>query len=406
MTPKRTTDRSPDLTAVEPPRQPWRLVAVREMVTRVTDRNFVVMTIITVALMAGVLALNLALGNRETRSTIAVVDDASARIVATTQERLSAAQDRQTITSVRYADSAAASAAVQDEAADAFLRHTDSGWTLTTLRSVDSSLSRDIGQTVQQSVIAENAAAAGTSVAQLTRGATLTSDTLVANNGDETMQKIMSYVFALLFYMAALMFGMQIATSVVEEKQSRIVEILTTAIPLRQLLTGKVLGNAALAFGQMAIYVGVGLIGLAVTGQGSMLPAIAGSAGWFLAFFIAGFLALACAWAVAGALASRNEDLQSTTMPLTIVLVGAFMIAFVVQGAARVICSYVPIVSAIVMPSRVVGGEAMWWEPVVSLVVTLIFAAVVIVLGSRVYQRSVMQSGGRLTLREAWRARA
>lgn len=277
---------------------------------------------------------------------------------------------------------------------------------MTTLRSVDSSLSRDIGQTVQQSVIAENAAAAGTSVAQLTRGATLTSDTLVANNGDETMQKIMSYVFALLFYMAALMFGMQIATSVVEEKQSRIVEILTTAIPLRQLLTGKVLGNAALAFGQMAIYVGVGLIGLAVTGQGSMLPAIAGSAGWFLAFFIAGFLALACAWAVAGALASRNEDLQSTTMPLTIVLVGAFMIAFVVQGAARVICSYVPIVSAIVMPSRVVGGEAMWWEPVVSLVVTLIFAAVVIVLGSRVYQRSVMQSGGRLTLREAWRARA
>lgn len=406
MTPKRTTDRSPDLTAVEPPRQPWRLVAVREMVTRVTDRNFVVMTIITVALMAGVVALNLAIGNRETRSTIAVVDDAAARIVTGTQARLTAAQDRQTITSVRYADSAAASAAVQDEAADAFLRHTDSGWTLTTLRSVDSSLSRDIGQTVQQSVIAENAAAAGTSVAQLTRGATLTSDTLVANNGDETMQKIMSYVFALLFYMAALMFGMQIATSVVEEKQSRIVEILTTAIPLRQLLTGKVLGNAALAFGQMAIYVGVGLIGLAVTGQGSMLPAIAGSAGWFLAFFIAGFLALACAWAVAGALASRNEDLQSTTMPLTIVLVGAFMIAFVVQGAARVICSYVPIVSAIVMPSRVVGGEAMWWEPVVSLVVTLIFAAVVIVLGSRVYQRSVMQSGGRLTLREAWRARA
>lgn len=406
MTPKRTTDRSPDLTAVEPPRQPWRLVAVREMVTRVTDRNFVVMTIITVALMAGVVALNLAIGNRETRSTIAVVDDAAARIVTGTQARLTAAQDRHTITSVRYADSAAASAAVRDESANAFLRHTDSGWTLTTLRSVDSSLSRDIGQTVQQSVIAENAAAAGTSVAQLTRGATLTSDTLVANNGDEAMQKIMSYVFALLFYMAALMFGMQIATSVVEEKQSRIVEILTTAIPLRQLLTGKVLGNAALAFGQMAIYVGVGLIGLAVTGQGSMLPAIAGSAGWFLAFFIAGFLALACAWAVAGALASRNEDLQSTTMPLTIVLVGAFMIAFVVQGAARVICSYVPIVSAIVMPSRVVGGEAMWWEPVVSLVVTLIFAAVVIVLGSRVYQRSVMQSGGRLTLREAWRARA
>lgn len=387
------------------PASPWRLVAMREMAARVTDKNFIVTTVITVALMAGVLALNLLLGSRESVSKIGVVDDAGTQIVTTTNARLAAAQDRHTIEATRFADRDAAAAAVRTGGVDAFLAHEAAGWTLTTFKSVDSTLSREVGQTVQQTVIAENATAAGTSVAALTKGSTLSSTTLEHSTGDETVNQFVSYIFALLFYIAALMFGMQIATSVVEEKQSRIVEILTTAIPVRQLLTGKVVGNTALAFGQMALYVAVGLIGLAVTGRASILPGIAGSAGWFLAFFLAGFLALACAWAVAGALASRNEDLQSTTMPLTIVLVAAFMVGFAAEGVWRVVCSYVPIASAIVMPSRVVAGEALWWEPFVSLAVTLGFAGLVILLGERVYRRSVMQSGGRLTLRQAWGAR-
>ena len=117
--------------------------------------------------------------------------------------------------------------------------------------------------------------------------------------------------------MASLMFGMTLANSVVEEKQSRIVEIIATAIPVRQLLAGKVLGNTVLAVGQMALYVGVGLVGLAFTDYRGAGPAVVRrSVGWFLVFFLAGFVALACLWAVAGALASRTEDLQSTTTPL------------------------------------------------------------------------------------------
>ena len=87
--------------------------------------------------------------------------------------------------------------------------------------------------------------------------------TIVGADGadDEGVQVIAGFVFVFLFYMAAILFGYAIANSVVEEKQSRIVEILAAAIPLRQLLVGKVVGATALALGQMVIFVAIGLIG-------------------------------------------------------------------------------------------------------------------------------------------------
>ena len=126
------------------------------------------------------------------------------------------------------------------------------------------------------------------------------------------MAEAVGFVFVFLFYFAALVFGMQLASSVIEEKQSRIVEIIAAAIPLRHLLAGKVLGNTALALIQLLVYLVVGLVGLSFTSYKSYVPAAvrpdgAGSS----AFFLAGFIALACLWAVAGSLASRTEDLQA-----------------------------------------------------------------------------------------------
>ena len=72
---------------------------------------------------------------------------------------------------------------------------------------------------------------------------------------------VMGLVFAFLFYLAAILFGMAIANSVLEEKQNRVVEILATAVPVRQLLHGKVLGNSLLAFAQIGLYAAVGLAG-------------------------------------------------------------------------------------------------------------------------------------------------
>lgn len=200
------------------------------------------------------------------------------------------------------------------------------------------------------------------------------------------------------------MFGMAIAQSVVEEKQSRVVEILVSAVPLRQLLVGKVLGNVAMAVVQLVLFVTVGLVGMAFTSYATQLGVVAASAGWFVVFFLVGFGALACLWAVAGSLATRNEDLQSTTPVLTTILMVAMFVGLLGEGTVRVVGSYVPVVSTISMPQRLLAGQAAWWEPLVSLAVTLAFAAGTVAVSERLYRRSILHTNRRLRIREALRS--
>jgi ABC-2 type transport system permease protein len=173
---------------------------------------------------------------------------------------------------------------------------------------------------------------------------------------------------------------------------------------VRQLLFGKVIGNTLLALGQMALFVGIGLVGITFTDYASFLTAVSGPVVWFVAFFIAGFVALACVWAVAGSLATRNEDLQGTTTPLTMGLVLALFAGIFLEGTWQVVASYVPVVSTIAMPMRLLTGSAQWWEPVLSLLLTAGFAAVTVTVGERLYRRSLLHTSGRMSYRQALRA--
>lgn len=185
------------------------------------------------------------------------------------------------------------------------------------------------------------------------------------------------------------------------ESAWRIVEILAAAIPLRQLLVGKVIGATVLALGQMVLFVAIGLVGLTFTDYTTLLPSLAGAAGWYLVLFVIGFVALACLFAVAGAMATRAEDVQSTSSPLlTLIMVAAFGGLFL-QGTWQVVGSYIPLISTVTMPIRLVDGSAAWWEPIVAAVITLVTAALVMVIAERVYRRSIMQTGGKLTYRQA-----
>jgi ABC-2 type transport system permease protein len=120
-----------------------------------------------------------------------------------------------------------------------------------------------VTEVVGDRTLAANAEAAGTTVAVLTAGGTVTRQ-LLQPDANEGFKLAVGFIFSFLFYFASIMFGMSIATSVIEEKQSRVVEILASAVPLRQLLAGKVLGNVVLALGQMVLFVGVGIIGVGV----------------------------------------------------------------------------------------------------------------------------------------------
>ncbi len=383
----------------------WPIVATREVVARMTDKNFLISTGFTLVLIVGVFAVQFFIASKTSTTRVAVTSPAAAQIVGAAQSAGIPGLSPESIEAATVADDAAARAAVTDGSADAWLHEEHGSWVLTGKDEPGSGLQATIGTAVSQHVLAANAAAAGTTLEQLTAGSQLRVDS-IEGQGDsagQLVQQVASFAFAMLFYFASLMFGMAIATSVVEEKQSRIVEILATAIPIRELLVGKVLGNTVLALGQMVLFVGVALVGLRFTAYGSFLPQLAGPSAWFLVFFLFGFVALACVWAVCGSLASRSEDLQATTMPMSLLLVGLLFLGIWSSGTMRLVASYVPIASGVTMPARLLDGSAAWWEPVISLAITLACAAVFILVAERIYRRSLLQTGGRLSLRQAIR---
>lgn len=405
-----TSTRFPASQSTPPaPEQPstesaWRIVAGREIMVKLRDRNFIISTITTIAIFIAAFGLSFLLGGRDDDKTIAVAPGQAAAIVQ-------AAADTRTDTGGTARVELSISEAATPEAAELLVREGDAdaallgepgAWTLVGSEGVDSEITGAIGAVVTAEALDRNAAALGASVTDLTAGSVVGERLLDPDAAtNEGVQLIAGFVFVFLFYLAAILFGYAIANSVVEEKQSRIVEILAASIPLRQLLVGKVVGATVLALGQMVVFVAIGLVGLTFTDFAALLPSIAGAAGWYLVLFVIGFVALACLFAVAGAMATRAEDVQSTSSPLLTVIMIASFAGLFLQDTWQVIASYVPIMSTVTMPIRLVEGTAQWWEPPIAAAITLVVAGAVMVVAERVYRRSIMQTGGKLTYRQA-----
>ena len=209
--------------------------------------------------------------------------------------------------------------------------------------------------------------------------------------------------FGIVFLMAASMFGSTIAQSVVEEKQTRVVELLIAAIPVRTLLAGKVLGNTVLAMAQIVALALVAVVGLSVSGQSVALTGLGGPIAWFAVFFLFGFILLAALFAAGGAMVSRQEDIGSTTTPLTMLILAPYFLVIFFNDNPVVlsVMSYVPFSAPVAMPLRIYLGQAAWWEPPLSLALLIATCVAAVLVGSRIYENAILRMGGRVKLREA-----
>ncbi|KAM9864283.1 putative protein YhaP [Leucobacter aridicollis] len=209
--------------------------------------------------------------------------------------------------------------------------------------------------------------------------------------------------FGMVFYMTALTFGTTIAQSVVEEKQTRIVEILLATISARTMLAGKILGNSILALGTVVATVALAAVGMLATGQDILLGELGTALIWFGILFAFGFVLLAAMYAAAAALVSRQEDIGSVTSPvMMLVMIPFFLIIFFFDNPqVLTVMSYVPFSAPTAMPMRLYFGDAAWWEPIVSLGVLLVSIGIVLWAGSRIYENSIMRTGARVKLADA-----
>ncbi|MEU1971378.1 ABC transporter permease [Microbacterium sp. NPDC019599] len=220
---------------------------------------------------------------------------------------------------------------------------------------------------------------------------------------DSILRYLVAVGFGVVFLMAASMFGGTIAQSVVEEKQTRVVELLIAAIPVRVLLAGKVIGNTILAMAQIIALAVIAVAGLVVAGQTTAVEGLGGPLVWFSVFFLFGFVLLAALFAAAGAMVSRQEDIGSTTTPLTMLILAPYLLVIFFNDNPLVLAvmSYVPFSAPVAMPLRIYLGQVAWWEPVLSLVILIATCLAAILVGSRVYENSLLRMGARVKLREA-----
>lgn len=381
----------------------WQIVTLREITVKLRDKSFIISTLITLALIIASIVVMGVLAERTTESSVAVVNNGRAQILVDAANQQAKADEQKIVLDSKPYDSEdVATEALRAKKVDLVLTATSSGFELTALNEIPESIEKLLTDTASTQALKLNAEKLGITVASLEDGSKLSTTLLEGSDERNSMALVMAFVFSMLFYMSALIFGMPIANSVVEEKQNRVVEILATAIPIRQLLAGKILGNVALAMGQLCLFVGIGLAALTLMPtEVPFLSLVFATSGWFLAFFVAGFLILAAVYATLGSMASRVEDLQQSTGPVTIVLIAALFTGVYAKGSVLVIASYVPIISSVAMPIRLLASDVPLWEPIVSLLIAIAVAWAMVLLGERIYRRAIMQTGGALSWRKA-----
>ncbi|MGY2900230.1 ABC-2 type transport system permease protein [Curtobacterium sp. PvP017] len=216
---------------------------------------------------------------------------------------------------------------------------------------------------------------------------------------------LIAIAFGVVYFASAVTFGQSIAQSVVEEKSTRVVEILMSAISARALLAGKVLGNSVMAFAQIVAVAVAAVVTLAVTGQDNMFSMLGPSILWFVGFFAVGFVLIASLFAAAAVLVSRQEDVGSVTTPVMMLVMIPYILIIVAYNNPTVlgIMSYVPFSAPIGMPMRIFLGTAEWWEPILSLLIVVAAVVVVVLVGARVYENALLRTGSRVKLTEALR---
>jgi ABC-2 type transport system permease protein len=234
---------------------------------------------------------------------------------------------------------------------------------------------------------------------------------------------LLGFGLTVLIFMLIVLYGNWIAMSVVEEKTSRVMEVVLNATTPFQLLSGKVLGVGAVALTQYAAILAAGAIALFVegpvagavlgeSGAGTALPAGL-TLGMLLmvgVFGVLGFLLYGVLYAAAGSLVSRQEDVQAAVMPLAIISTGAYLIAiYASTGLLNIrdgwiaILAFVPFVSPFLVLSRISAGAASAPEIVLAIALLAVAIAAALWIAARIYAAGVLLYGQRPTVRAIWR---
>jgi ABC-2 type transport system permease protein len=391
----------------------WRVVAGRDFRVRLRDRGFVISTAITLTVLTGFIVFR-AYALRPDAFTVGTVgDDVLAGHVEALAERNGFDFTVVPLEDERAADEALRNGEVQAVIVGDAEDVRDGTAALRVLRAPPAL----VDQLVQAAAIAlridrvlVDAGVAGATVEELQDQHPVDVSPIVPPDPNRNSKAQIAFVAVLLLYGQLFGYGIWVATGVIEEKSSRVVEVLLSAIRPRQLLAGKIAGIGLLGLAQLAFIATFAIALGSATGVLDITGNSMAAAGLTVGWFVLGFAFYASMFAMAGALVSRMEELQNAIVPINLLVFASF---FISVGALQdpdstnaVLASLLPISSPLAMPVRMLLGSASTGEVLLSLAILIGSTALLIPLSARVYAGAVLRTGAKVRIRDAWRAAA
>ena len=383
----------------------FALVARREITTQVRSRTFLVGLLLMLLVFGGYGAVFAFVGSQTSESSLVVQGQA-----AELRADLQAGADRRgmQLRLTEAGDRATGESMVRSGEADAMLTGGPGSHQLVGRDDVGAGLRALVTEVVEQRMVNDALTAAGADPAQVTALSAVGVRTLEPVDTERGQRIGIALAVTLLLFFSVTAYGAAVSQGVVEEKSSRVVEVLLATVRPGHLLAGKVLGLGLVGLLQLLILGGIGTTIALATGVLAVPALLVGMLPSILAWYLVGFFLFATLYAAAGALVSRQEELQSVTAPIAVPLLLPFLLAVAIlptdpRNTVATVLSFVPFFSQTLMPARTALGVTAWWEPLVALLIALAALAGMVALAARVYRNSILRTGARVTWREALR---
>lgn len=242
-----------------------------------------------------------------------------------------------------------------------------------------------------------------------------------AGTGAEEPRFMVAYMGSFFLYMVILVYAISVMRATLEEKTSRIVEVIVSAMKPWHLMLGKIIGVGAVSLTQLGIWLALGAVGV-VSGLPALIaarPEMAdlsrisevmpgfGMIALFVGFFIFGFFMYSGLYAAVGAMCNSDEEAQQAQFPVLLFLVvPIIMVVSVIDDPSSnlsVALSLFPLFTPILMWARVAGGSVPPLEIALSFVLMALATLGIAWVAGRIYKVGILMQGKRPTLPELWR---
>ncbi|WP_127842331.1 ABC transporter permease [Actinomyces wuliandei] len=392
-----------------------RLVAARELRTQAVNRPTIISTLVMLVLVVGGILAYAHLSGGETQPYRVAVTG-SQELTGLDQVVDSAGQPVSVVDLQGTEPTAALNSdAPQDVRVDMVVDTSGTSPRLLVAEEADEAVSAALTSLLQQQALASHVTALGGDPASLGQALEQASPEVVALDPPQSDAEDFFTRYAVLLAMDLLLFlvimggGQVIAMSVVEEKSSRIVEILLACVRPSSLLAGKVLGTGTWLLVSSALLGGAAV--LTANATGIMPEASLDLDTTFLAmlgWLLVGYATVSVLFGAAASLVSRQEDVGTVTAPLAMLLAVPYGVSILMaigdpQMVVYRVLSYLPVLSPFLMPARLVLGVSSTAEQGVALALSLVALPLLVALSGRVYTRAVTRTGARVSLREVLR---